>query len=483
MGCNCAFHRRGVFRFAGTVAAALGLLRAASATAQTSQATQSSVGINGQLPVRGEFIVRGAHVLTMDAALGDLPAGDVHVRDGAIVAVGTNLVAPTAEVIDGQDMIVLPGFVETHWHLWTTALRMLIRADEPRQGYFPLTIRIGSLCTPQDAYQSVRLGVAEGLLSGITTVHDWSHNTVTPEHADAEIQALKDTGVRARFSYGTGQSLPLTSPMNLEDLARVQHQWATDDGMLGIGACLRTPGPSPRGELPMDLLRTEIDGVRKLGLPMTMHGGTKNLIDLLSKNKLLGQDLLMVHPQGLTAEERQLVAESKTPYSTAPVIEMSYSAVRSGYIQYAELTELGVQLGLSIDSSGASASADFFNVMRALMWSDWQRSGAPQKLKPRRLVELATIEGAHLLGLADKIGSLTPGKRADLVLIRTTDINIAPVGDPYYSIVFSGQPANVDTVVVDGRILCRGGKLTAIDVAKTVREATASARGIQERAG
>ena len=106
----------------------------------------------------------------------------------------------------------------------------------------------------------------------------------------------------------------------------------------------------------------------------------------------------MVHPQGLTAEERQLVAESKTPYSTAPVIEMSYSAVRSGYIQYAELTELGVQLGLSIDSSGASANADFFNVMRALMWSDWQRSGSPQKLKPRRLVELATIDGARLLG-------------------------------------------------------------------------------------
>ena len=128
---------------------------------------------------------------------------------------GTNLVASTAELIDGRDMIVLPGFVETHWHLWTTALRMIIRADEPRQGYFPLTIRIGLLCTPQDAYHNVRLGVVEGLLSGITTAHNWSHNTVTPEHADAEIQALKDTGVRARFSYGTGQSLPLTSPMNL----------------------------------------------------------------------------------------------------------------------------------------------------------------------------------------------------------------------------------------------------------------------------
>ena len=253
MTCQCDFHRRGVFKFAGAFAAAFGFLRS-SASAQTAPANN---GVDAQLPSRGEFIVRGGHVLTMDAVLGDLPVGDIHVRDGAIVAVGTNLTAPAAEVIDGRDMIVLPGFVETHWHLWTTALRMIIRADEPKVGYFPLTIRVGALCTPQDAYQSVRLGVAEGLLSGITTVHNWSHNTVTPEHADAEIQALKDTGVRARFSYGTSQGLPLSSPMNLTDLARVQRQWSTGDGMLGIGACLRTPGPSPRGEFPMDVLRTK----------------------------------------------------------------------------------------------------------------------------------------------------------------------------------------------------------------------------------
>jgi cytosine/adenosine deaminase-related metal-dependent hydrolase len=135
--------------------------------------------------------------------------------------------------------------------------------------------------------------------------------------------------------------------------------------------------------------------------------------------------------------------------------------VRNGTIQYSELNQMGVQLGLSIDASAAT-NADFFNVMRALMWSDWQRTGAPLRLKPRRLVELATVEGAKLLGLADKIGSLTPGKRADLITIRTSDINMAPVGDPYYAIVFLGQPSNVDTVVVDGRILARGGKLAAV---------------------
>ena len=195
MACNCGFHRRGVFRFAGAVAAAVGLLRASPTVGQTPQPGQDSVGVDGRLPTRGEFVVRGGHVLTMDAALGDLPIGDVHVRDGAIVAVGTNLVAPAAEVIDGQDMIVLPGFVETHWHLWTTALRMIIRADEPRQGYFPLTIRIGSLCTPQDAYQSVRLGVAEGLLqahNGTQAEGQTPHPRACPRNVEPAITPLDE---------------------------------------------------------------------------------------------------------------------------------------------------------------------------------------------------------------------------------------------------------------------------------------------------
>jgi 5-methylthioadenosine/S-adenosylhomocysteine deaminase len=155
--------------------------------------------------------------------------------------------------------------------------------------------------------------------------------------------------------------------------------------------------------------------------------------------------------------------------------------VRNGIIQYSELNAMGVPLGLSIDASAAT-NADFFNVMRALMWSDWQRTGAPLRLKPKRLVELATIEGARLLGLADKIGSLAPGKRADLIMVRTTDLNMAPVADPYYALVFQGQPSNVDTVVVDGRVLVRDGKLTAVDVPKLVREAAESARAIEERA-
>jgi cytosine/adenosine deaminase-related metal-dependent hydrolase len=358
---------------------------------------------------------------------------------------------------------------------------MFVRADDPKDGYFPTTIRVGKLYSPDDSYINVRFGIAEGLLSGITTVHNWCHNTVSPDHADAELQAMKDIGIRGRYSYGTGQGFPGDRPMDLADLARVQKQWASDD-MLGLGACLRTPGiQGTRGAIAVDLFRTELEAVQKLGLQGTIHCGPKGLVDLLGKNKLLGPGLLLVHPQGMTDDELAMVGETNSPWSTAPMIEMSYSFVRSGRTQYAELKALGVPLGLSIDASTAT-NTDYFNVMRALMWSDWQRTGAPVRVTPRELVSLATIGGAELLGLADKIGSLTPGKRADIIMIRASDINLIPVTDPYYAMVFHGQPSNVDTVMVDGRILVERGAHKAIDMARLVREATESARGIQERA-
>jgi cytosine/adenosine deaminase-related metal-dependent hydrolase len=230
---NRKFHRREVFKLAGGLGATLTLAQPQSAKTQVAPPALS--GSDGALPRRGEFLIKGGHVLTMDTNLGDLPNGDVHVRDGAIVAIGNNLPAG-AEVIDGRGMIVMPGFVDTHWHLWCTALRLIVRADDPKEGYFPTTIRVGRHYTPEDSYIGVRLGTAEGLLSGITTVHDWSHNTVSPQHADAEIQALKDIGIRARFSYGTGQGHAADKIMDLTDLARVQKQWTAADGMLHIGA-------------------------------------------------------------------------------------------------------------------------------------------------------------------------------------------------------------------------------------------------------
>jgi 5-methylthioadenosine/S-adenosylhomocysteine deaminase len=432
------------------------------------------------LPRREEFVVRNATVLTMDSAHGDFAGGDVHVRDGRIVAVGMNLVAPSARVIDGRDRIVLPGFVDTHWHLWNSHLRALIRGDDPKDGYFPLTLRAGPHCTPIDAYVAVRLGAAEALTSGITTVHDWSHNVRSPAHADAEIQALQDIGIRARFGYGWGQDLPLSEAMNIADLTRVQRDSLPNRDLLTLGAVLRTPVPNQRGAVPIEVLRQEIEAIRRLDLPMSMHvrAGT---VALLDRERLLGRDLQLVHPQGLTADERAAVVRTRTPFSTSPVIELNYAQAARGHIQFAELAEAGVPLSLSVDSSGASANADFFACIRALMWSHRQRADTKLPLTPRRLLEIATIEGARALGLEATTGSLTPGKRADLIVVRTTDLNMAPVIDPYNSLVYSAAPANVETVAVDGRLLRTQGRFAAIDEAAIVRAATASVAAIQGR--
>ncbi len=433
-----------------------------------------------RLPGRGEFVIRNARVLTLDAALGDLECGDIHVRDGEIIAVGERLRAPECREIQAREMIAMPGFVDTHWHLWNSALRALIRADDPVEGYFPVTLRLGPLCSAQDAYCSVRLGAAEALASGITTVHDWSHNVMSPAHADAEVRALRELGIRARFSYGWGQSLPLGQAMNLEDLERMHRDWDDAGELLSLGAAVRTPVANPRGIVPIDVLKREFERIRELALPITMHA-RPGVVSLLEQHRLLGPDLQLVHPQGVSCAERALLASSRTRFSTAPIIEMHYAQATRGEIQFHELAEAGVAQSLSVDSSAASANADFFSCMRALLWSHKQRFGAKLPMPPRRLLELATLDGARDLGIADRTGSLTPGKRADLILVRTTDLNIAPVFDAAYALVYSAQPANVDTVIVDGRVLRSSGQFVALDPERVVRDAAESVRALQRR--
>jgi 5-methylthioadenosine/S-adenosylhomocysteine deaminase len=456
-----------------SAAAAVALPRAAIA--------QSSTGAN-RLPTRGDILIRGGSVLTMDTAVPDLDTGDVHIRDGRIVAVGARLDVPGAQVIEARDMIVLPGFIDTHNHLWNAFLRGSIRGDDPVLGYFPVTNRAADLCTPDDVYNSVRFGLAEGLMSGITTINNFSHNTRSPAHADAEIRAMLESGMRGRFSYGpAGRGKP-GEMMDMADVARVQGQWLKDNPLLTLGVNLRLPAPPVlKSGGDDDVFVKEIAEARRLDLPISVHYGNvaHGLVAFLQTRGLLGSDWLIIHTQGFTPEERQQMVAAKVKFSMSPAIEMPYSTVRNGYIQFAELEEMGAQLSLSIDAASAMATSDFFTVMRALLYAHKQRADTKLKLSPKRIVELATIEGARTLGLDQDTGSLTPGKRADLILVRKTDPNIAPAFEPYHALVYSGQAGNVDTVVVDGRVLRKGGAFTALDIGETMRAVTASAVRIE----
>lgn len=431
---------------------------------------------NPPLPGRGEVLIRSGHLLTMDPKLGDIAAGEIHIRDGEIIAIGAGLSAAGARVIEARDTIALPGFVDTHIHLWNAFLRALFR-DDPRFGYFPLTQRAGPLCDPEEAYRSVRLACAEALSVGITTLHDWAHNVRTPAHADAEMAALSDMGIRARFSYGWGTDFVPTRAIDVADVARVQRDWLPRAPLLSLGVALRTAVAMERGSVAIEVLREEIAGARRLGLPLTMHM-RPGAVATLEKEGLLGPDFQLVHPVGFTAAEIAAIARSGAKVSTSPSSEVGSMQRTAGYVQFAELAQADVPIALSTDTTGSSCNADFFAVMRGVMTAHRLRPDTSMALPARRLLELATIEGARQLGLEAHTGSLTPGKRADLILLRSTDPNMAPVFDAARSVVISGSPANVHTVMVDGRILFAGGKLTAADADEIAREAAASARAI-----
>jgi cytosine/adenosine deaminase-related metal-dependent hydrolase len=467
------------------------ILKAAVAFAATGLGSCASVAptgpggrSTGSLPARGEFVIRGATVLTLDAGIGDFARGDVHVRDGVIVAVALEIPASAAPAIDGRGMICMPGFVDTHWHLWTSVLRPLMRIDDPALGYFPVSNRLGAQYAPEDSYRSVRLGLAEALSAGATTVHNWAHNVRSPAHADAELRAMRDMGMRGRFSYGPAQGMSNEQPMDLDGVAKIKREWMPNDGMLALGICSRNVGASQtalRGVISLDIVRKDWGGARALGLPITLHTSGPSPVMILDEAKLLGPDVQLVHPLLTTAEDRRILRERGVSYSIAPVGE-SRRPARAGVIQLAELLEAGVKVSMSTDHTG-TFNCDFFEGMRILYNLHQHRVGTRVPLTAKRLVQLATLDGAVDLGIAARSGSLTPGKRADIILVRTGDINIAPVGDPYEALVSFAQPRNVDTVIVDGRILRRAGEFTALDHAQVLKEAAESAAALRARAG
>jgi cytosine/adenosine deaminase-related metal-dependent hydrolase len=439
---------------------------------------------SGKLPARGEFVVRNAYVVTMDAKRGDIPVGDVHVRNGALVAVGPTLNAPGAEEIDGRNRIACPGFVDTHFHLWGSFARGIVADGD--FDYFPVMSRLGPVMTPEDAYASAKLGIAEAINSGLTTIHDWSHNIISGAYADADLRALRDCGIRARFSYGYSRNLQLKPEQtaDLNDIARVKREWfgASNDGLLTMGFASRGPGDTPPATY-----RKEWESARALGLPITQHAGRSiaeikkfRRIEILYKDKLLGPDVQLIHTYNASPEERGMMAETKTHNSIAPY---TASRLASGLPYLGDLLKRGVQCSLSVDTTTVGGNADMFSIMRLMLQLNHLRSMDVMEVQPRRILELATLDGAKDLGIADRVGSLTPGKRADLILVRTNDLNVAPFGNPALLLVQQAQPYNVDTVVIDGRILKHKGELVAIDTDEVIRKAAELFAAARKRAG
>lgn len=466
-----------------------GLLGGAAASALTLSAPPiATAALRPQpmtkLPPRGNFVIRNAYVMTMEKDVGDLKDSDVHVREGAIVAVGQKLSAPGASAIDGRGMIVMPGLVETHWHMWNTLLRGM-SGERPDSGYFRTSGTLGRVFEPGDMYQGTRLAAAEAISSGITFVHDWCHNIRDPEFARQDLRALKESGLRARFSYGPMQGHDPKQSLDLADIEKLKNEWAqhSNDGLITLGMAWRGHGGNqPANAVPENVWRAEYEAAQRLGLPISVHSsGSKaalGQIGGLSKAGMI-KNVQIIHAVYATPEEITAMKAAGSSISLAPTSELR---IGFGFPPTTSFLDAGIPVGLSVDTVTLTGNADMFTIMRTIQALENGRAESEFKLGARRVVELATIEGARSMGIDDKVGSLKAGKRADIILIDTRAANLGVFGDPAVMLVTAVQPANVDTVMVDGRILKRGGKLAAMNVALIAKEAAEANAAVRKRA-
>jgi 5-methylthioadenosine/S-adenosylhomocysteine deaminase len=438
--------------------------------------------VQKQLP-DGGIVIRRGYLLTMDPELGDVADGDVLVQGSQIAAVGPGLAAPGVAELDAQGTIVAPGLVDTHWHLWNTLLRSM---SDGGAGYFRVTVGLGLLFGPDDIYQGTRLGCAEAINSGITTVHDWCHNLRSPGHAEAALRALAASGLRARFSYGYAAGHGNDQPMDLAGLAALHRDWAawSAGGRLSLGMAWRGPGGSnPAVRVPPAIYQQEIAAARDLGLPVTVHAcGPRTAcgqIATLAQAGLLGPDLQVVHANCASDAEVAALAEAGCPVSLSPFSEL---LIGYGLPRTADLLAAGLPVGLSVDSTALTGNADMFAIMKLTQGLVNADAGDEFAMTARQALALGTIEGARSLGLGAVTGSLTPGKQADLILIDTRAPNLAVFTDPAQMLVAAAQPANVHTVLCGGRFLKRDGALVTLDPAEIAAAAGAALAGVRARA-
>lgn len=469
--------RRGLFGAAGALAAT-GLSGdfTPDAVAQTPTA----------LPVRGEFIIRNAYVLSVDPAIGDLPRGDIYVRDGDIVAVGPSLSTPPGTMeIDAARMIAMPGFVETHWHCWNSLQRNWLT---PEAGYMATKNATAKFYTPIDFYNSDRLAFAEAINAGITTTYNYAHNVISAEHAAAELKAHTDSGIRGIYGYGCADLLPAAQAMDIASLRQAHKVWeagaARDKELVRLGVSLR----GPRSTTP-DVFDEEMKAAKDLGLPIIFHGGQSPQstvsTEALKAKGYLTPDLTLVHFVLATQADRDNLAAAGVSLSYTVHGELRVRA-RDPAEQFLHMVAGGVNVCLSFDGNSISP-VDMFSSM-CLAWD----MGAPKDGKStekltavdfRQVINMATINGAKAMGYDKLIGTLAPGKRADIILVRADDLNMAPFGNVDCAVVRSANASNVDTVIADGRIMKRGGKLVGVDQQGIIRAAAASAHAIRQRAG
>ena len=445
------------------------------------------------------FLLKGGTVLTLDRSLGTLEQGAVLIEAGKIKTVAADIQPNGAQVIDCSGMIVMPGFVDTHRHMWQGLLRNIGPDDLLLDYLNKILFSFAPKLTPDEVYLGDLLAAVSAMNSGITTILDWSHINATPAHSDAAIHALGDAGIRAVYGYGPNFGVTPAWYDNLDkpypgDIRRLRKQYfSSPDQLLTLALAAAGPefAPVPAAEI-------EWKTAREVGARISVHvgvgqGGKRGLLGQLADRAGLKDDTTYIHACTLSDPEWDRIRDTGGTVSLAIPIEMQMG---HGMPPIQRALDRGVRPSLSVDVE-TNQPTDMFTQMRACfalqraLLNEQHLFGSPdpemEKLRARLVtvrdvLEFATIEGARANGLAPKIGTLTPGKEADLILLRTEQINVAPVNDPIGAVVLGMDSSNVDSVFIAGRLVKWHGRLVGVNVERLQRQAAQAREALLARA-
>ncbi|AHF98738.1 hypothetical protein HALLA_07590 [Halostagnicola larsenii XH-48] len=421
-------------------------------------------------------IIQNGTVVSLDPEIGTLEDADVLIEEGEIVDIGHGLSASNADVIDATDRIVIPGFVDSHIHLWQTQVRGIAGDWSLMGDYFDDMLgNIAGLYQPEDMYLGNLFGALEKLHTGTTTALDWSHAINTPEHAERAVDGLKDAGLRTLYAYGPPGNdaatwwFDSTEGHPDEAVRKLRDEKIVDDDLLSLGLALR--GPDFTTE---EVARSDLELARELGVVATIHMGAacwpssiygEDYQGFGAISDMLGPDVNIAHANHFSQEDIDHAVEQGVSFSATPEVEMQMA---HGIPVTGKVLEAGGQPTWGVDVC-SDISGDMGAQMRVglqvqrmldnqkILESDEEVTSV--RLTCRDTLEMATIEGAKALGMEDEIGTLTPGKRADIVTIRTDDFTTAPSHSPIQTVVFQSDPSHIDTVLVDGEPVKRDGEL------------------------
>jgi cytosine/adenosine deaminase-related metal-dependent hydrolase/ribose/xylose/arabinose/galactoside ABC-type transport system permease subunit len=412
----------------------------------------------------GRKVIRGGTVLSLDSEVGDFAPGDVLIEGNKVVAVGPALDAGDAEVIDASGMIVMPGFVDSHRHIWEGLLRN-IGTDVPLEGrtsYISVVLhKLAPAFRPEDAYVGNLVSGLGAIDAGITTLLDWSHIQGSPAHTDAVIQALNDSGMRAVFAYGFPWWGKWEERQPSWFVRAATEHFQTKDQRLTLA--LAAPGPEFTD---FEVTRDHWKLARETDARITTHVGVGSYgqdakVQEFGEAGLLGPDTTYIHCTTLNDTEIQMIVDTGGTVSLASPVEMMMG---HGMPPIQKFLDRGLRPSLSVDVE-TNVPSDMFNQMRSVLALQRGLASAEGKtpVHPRQVLEWATIEGARANGLDSKVGTLTPGKEADVIMLRTDRVNVTPLNDPATAVVTGMDTGNVDTVLIGGRVMKRGGELLHVD--------------------